>query len=581
MSTSTNSVAVLMKSGPSYRNVDMFRESPPEKEAEWGGIQLVVVGDFFQLPPVPNKKKGSDGSSEPMLVNDELYETEYNNAVGSLGVYAFQSLSWQRSNFHTIELTEIHRQRDNDDGLLKLLNAMREGQKPLEPLHSSAIKAIKTPIKENPDGIKATQLHSKNADVKEINMVELGKLDGEPMSFKANDSVVFGGYYKQKLVKKYSLEQLSHLPQIWSCIEGITYPPRYHLAKSELDSLRKKHAALIKDRKYSELAEIDTQIDQYQKEVLDLENTAKSYNELTLQNVSTWLEDAHIQADPEHFFRKLTQFTQQLQNDYKKFESHATDRFFSKECRVDEEFILKEKAQVMLLYNLDLDAKLANGSRGIVDGIVKAEEYRDLIKAIMQKRDQSSKQGNNGGSCNTNKTEDAVKGKASDPVDSTSGNANDHLPETDEEVHSIITTLENKEVNKALIDRLNSMRFINDELTEIERAINNQMEKLPVVRFIEGQLRVIIPQAFKKEFKGCGEAERRQIPLALAWAISIHKSQGMTIDLLKVNLDGCFAPGQAYVSGFLLFLYLCDVARTYTLALLYRWHVAEGVVLKR
>ena len=206
------------------------------------------------------------------LLNVEwvFHETEYNNAVGSLGVYAFQSLSWQRSNFHTIELTEIHRQSDNDDGLLKLLNAMREGQKPLEPLDSSAIKAIKTPIKENPDGIKATQLHSKNADVKEINMVELRKLDAEPMSFKANDSVVFGGYYKQKLVKKYSLEQLSHLPQIWSCIEGITYPPRYHLAKSELDSLRKKHAALIKDRKYSELAEIDTQIDQYQKEVLQI-----------------------------------------------------------------------------------------------------------------------------------------------------------------------------------------------------------------------------------------------------------------------------------------------------------------------
>lgn len=92
-------------------------------------MQIITVGDFFQLPPVPNRARGLDKgySREYLLENDELYEIEYNNQVGTLGVYAFQSRSWSRSNFRTIELTKIHRQSDSDDGLLKLLNAMREG----------------------------------------------------------------------------------------------------------------------------------------------------------------------------------------------------------------------------------------------------------------------------------------------------------------------------------------------------------------------------------------------------------------------------------------------------------------------
>ena len=42
--------------------------------------------------------------------------------------------------------------------------------------------------------------------------------------------------------------------------------------------------------------------------------------------------------------------------------------------------------------------------------------------------------------------------------------------------------------------------------------------------------------------------KRIQIPLALAWATTIHKSQGMTLGYAVVDIEGCFVSGQAYVA---------------------------------
>ncbi len=40
----------------------------------------------------------------------------------------------------------------------------------------------------------------------------------------------------------------------------------------------------------------------------------------------------------------------------------------------------------------------------------------------------------------------------------------------------------------------------------------------------------------------------KQVPLKLAWCLTIHKIQGASLDFVSVDLDGCFETGQAYVA---------------------------------
>lgn len=83
-------------------------------------------------------------------------------------------------------------------------------------------------------------------------------------------------------------------------------------------------------------------------------------------------------------------------------------------------------------------------------------------------------------------------------------------------------------------------------------------KEFPVVKFVTQNGRTItmtVPpwRATKKRGRPSDthfvEAGREQIPLKLAWAATIHKSQGMTISMLEIDfVRGCFAPGQAYVA---------------------------------
>jgi ATP-dependent DNA helicase PIF1 len=71
----------------------------------------------------------------------------------------------------------------------------------------------------------------------------------------------------------------------------------------------------------------------------------------------------------------------------------------------------------------------------------------------------------------------------------------------------------------------------------------------PIVLFYNLKEPIVVePHLFEYKIRNQVVAYRKCVPLKLAWAITIHKSQSLTIDLLDVDCNRIFAASQAYVA---------------------------------
>lgn len=122
-----------------------------QKGEAFGGMQVILVGDFFQLPPIAGR--------------------------GEMSRFAFESRAWDSGKFLTCYLTEQHRQED--ELLLGLLNSIRKND--IDESHYTLLSE-QTDI--GYTDIEPTKLFTHNSDVDSMNLSRLRELDTEKALFK-------------------------------------------------------------------------------------------------------------------------------------------------------------------------------------------------------------------------------------------------------------------------------------------------------------------------------------------------------------------------------------------------------------
>ena len=95
----------------------------------------------------------------------------------------------------------------------------------------------------------------------------------------------------------------------------------------------------------------------------------------------------------------------------------------------------------------------------------------------------------------------------------------------------------------ANIDMEGEYPIVNGSLGIVTKFVGDA----PLVKFYDGQSRVMTPHTWESDnVPGLGV---KQIPLILAWAITIHKAQGVTLDLAQIDAGRTiFECGQTYVA---------------------------------
>jgi ATP-dependent exoDNAse (exonuclease V) alpha subunit len=142
----------------------------------FGGKQMIVFGDLFQLPPIT-------------MWQETKYLTDYYG-----GIFFFNSNAYSNGRFNFIELSTNHRQKD-DKAFFDILNRMREGittKEDIDCLNERHIdrKADKSELR------RILTLFPKKADAERVNREELAKIEAKEYVYKAK--IVYNAKNSQK-----------------------------------------------------------------------------------------------------------------------------------------------------------------------------------------------------------------------------------------------------------------------------------------------------------------------------------------------------------------------------------------------
>ncbi|KAK4651780.1 hypothetical protein QC762_600550 [Podospora pseudocomata] len=170
---------------------------PDPASLPFGGIQLIVTGDFCQLPPIKPFKHcvtcGFELSTTKTCANRACRQSQFRLE----DQFAFSSAAWQKCNFNYVHLKTIHRQRDEE--FRALLEKCRTGiafsQADIEILmnHESSTE-------------DAVRLMPTREEVYETNERAFKKLPDPEFSYKCSDGRHIQENH-QYLEYKYALEQ--------------------------------------------------------------------------------------------------------------------------------------------------------------------------------------------------------------------------------------------------------------------------------------------------------------------------------------------------------------------------------------
>lgn len=142
--------------------------------APFGDLQVVMCGDFFQLPPITRPRRPTQEASAPQalsLLDEQL----------PVHPFVFGTPTWDHLDPSVLYLTEQYRQ--NDDAFERILGHLRDGT--LEEEH---IKLLESRLNADLDIDTPTRLHTHNVRVDAENNQQIAKLTTKPVGFRMTHS---------------------------------------------------------------------------------------------------------------------------------------------------------------------------------------------------------------------------------------------------------------------------------------------------------------------------------------------------------------------------------------------------------